>query len=391
MIFLSCLILMIGLMAMDFINPSLPYIMHSLSASQNTTKGLMVTYLFAMSIAQLGYGTFSDNYGRRPAILISFIIAIIGFILSAISPNIFMLYVARFITAVGMAGSPVIARALIADVCHDDLSIKKAFAYFAMFSQISPATAPFFGGIIQHYASWRISFLALAFINIVTLIFLSRYMPESHTVPLVKKRVLQQIIVYFKLTKMRRFMIFCLLSSLIMAFSLGFYSLSPFIFHQMGFDSVTNGLMCIPYAFGLFSGAYLLSTLFHSLNSEKTFLAAMFSYLIFFLIMLFIFKFYINLWVISFFALIVGFLSGISSALSLSLCLQDLKNNRGAASAAQAFIRYFFCALVLFFCNFIHLTQFYQLTLIFLAISVLLLLLYGLERLFAHYQSITHA
>ncbi len=51
LIFLSCLILIVGLMAMDFINPSLPYIMKNLSASQNATKGLMVVYILAMSFA----------------------------------------------------------------------------------------------------------------------------------------------------------------------------------------------------------------------------------------------------------------------------------------------------------------------------------------------------
>lgn len=172
---------------MDFINPSLPYIMKNLAVSQDATKGLMVVYLLALSVAQLFYGTYSDNHGRRRAIILAFIIAIAGFVLSALSRNIQMLYAARFITAMGMAGSPVIARALIADVCHDDRALKKAFSYFAMFSQISPAMAPFFGGIIQYYASWRVSFFALAFISLAAVLFLYIVMPESHEFLLLKR------------------------------------------------------------------------------------------------------------------------------------------------------------------------------------------------------------
>ena len=379
MIFLSCLILIIGLMAMDFINPSLPYIMKNLSASQNATKGLMVTYILAMSVAQLFYGTYSDNYGRRRAILLAFAIAIIGFIFSALSRNILMLYAARFITAMGMAGTTVISRALIADVCHDEQTIKKAFGYFAMFSQISPAMAPFFGGIIQHYASWRASFFALAFINLGTLIFLYKMMPESHNIPAIKKLLYEQLRTYFNLMKIRRFMLFSLLSSLVMTYTLGYYSFTPFIFHNMGVNAIVNGLMCIPYAIGLTSGACTLSMVLYHFDSEKTVFVSMCCYLVFFIVMSILTFFYINLFIIGVFAFTVGFLSGIAAALTLSLCLQGFHTDRGAASAVQAFIRYFFTGLGLLCCNFIRLTHFYQLSFIFLGISVIMLTVYGIE------------
>lgn len=100
-LFFSCLILVIGLMAMDFINPSLPYIMKELQISQATTKGLMVVYMIALSFAQFFYGSYSDIHGRRKAILLSIVIAGFGFIISACSVNIIMLYIGRFLTALG--------------------------------------------------------------------------------------------------------------------------------------------------------------------------------------------------------------------------------------------------------------------------------------------------
>lgn len=377
LIFLSCLILIVGLMAMDFINPSLPYIMKNLSASQNATKGLMVVYILAMSFAQLLYGTFSDNYGRRRAILIGFMVAIVGFILSALSKNIQMLYVARFITALGLAGSPVIARALIADVSHDHQSLKKGFAYFAMFSQLSPALSPSLGGIIQHYASWRISFFSLGFITFATLIFLYKIMPESHTIPAVKTLVSQQLLIYLRLLTLRYFMVFCVLSSLTMTFTLGFYSLMPFIFHHMGINALINGLMSFPYASGVVLGAFGLSTFFYAFDSEKTFKFMIFCMLILFMITLIITVFYLNLLVIGVFAFIMGFMCGNMSALSMSLSMQGFQSNIGAASAIQAFIRYFFAGLGLLCCNFIELKYFYQLVLIFLAISIIMLIIYN--------------
>ena len=89
---------------MDFINPSLPYY-EKFVISQGATKGLVAPYILAIGCAQIFYGTFSDNYGRRRAIILAFAIAVVGFILSAFSRNITMLYLARFITAVGILGA----------------------------------------------------------------------------------------------------------------------------------------------------------------------------------------------------------------------------------------------------------------------------------------------
>lgn len=184
---------------------------------------------------------------------------------------------------------------------------------------------------------------------------------------------------YFDLIKMRRFMIFSVLSSLIMIFTLGFYSLSPFIFHSMGFNAVVNGVMCIPYALGLVSGAYALSTVFYHLDSEKTLSYSILFYFIFFVVMSLLTIFYVNLWVIGFFACIVGATCGLAASLSLSLCMQGFHENRGAASAVQAFVRYFFAGVGLLGCNFIELTHFYQLSFIFLVVSVVMIILNGFE------------
>src|SRR5271156_5675861 len=103
MVVLACFISIIGLMAMDFINPSLPYIMQDFSASQTATKGMIIVYVLVLGVAQLFYGTFSDNYGRKYAIALSFTIVVIGSVLSALSPNLPALYIARIMTAFGTA------------------------------------------------------------------------------------------------------------------------------------------------------------------------------------------------------------------------------------------------------------------------------------------------
>ncbi len=248
-----------------------------------------------------------------------------------------------------------------------------------MFAQVSPALAPAVGGIIQHYASWRISFFALGLITFATLIFLYKIMPESHAIPAVKTLISQQLLIYLRLLTLRHFMVFCVLSSLTMTFTLGFYSLMPFIFHHMGVDALINGLMSFPYASGVVFGAFGLSTYFYAFDSEKTFKFMIFCMLIFFIMTLVITVFYLNLLVIGVFAFIMGFMCGNMSALSMSLSMQGFQSNIGAASAIQAFIRYFFAGVGLLCCNFIELKYFYQLVIIFLLLSIIMLVIYSLR------------
>lgn len=382
LIFLSCCIVVLTLMAMDFINPSLPYIMKDLSTTQSTIKGLMVMYMMVLGIAQLLYGSFSDNYGRKPAIILSFAIAIVGFVLSACSKNVTMLYFARFTTALGTAGGPVISRSIISDVCHDSQSLKKAFSYFSVSSQLSPGFAPVIGGLIQQYASWRFSFVVLALINLVSIYLFFKVMPESHNIPAIKKPFSEQLRINLSLFKLRRFQVFNLLSALIYVFTIVYYSLSPFIFHKMGISPLMNGFLNTIYAVGLASGAFALSSVLHGYDSEKTFFGCIIAYFLLFTISSVIFSFYIDLMLIEIFAFTLAFTCGIASPLTLSLCMKGFQEHKGAASAVQSFIKMFFTGIALLCFNFIELYRFSELMLFFLIISVIIILLYGTEHLF---------
>lgn len=376
-LFFSCLILVIGLAAMDFINPSLPYILKDLHATQAQIKGLMIVYLMALGVAQFFYGTLSDNRGRRIAILWSFVIAIAGFVISAFSINLTMLYTGRFITALGTAGCPVISRALISDVCQNQTQLKKYFSYFSMSSQLSSTLAPVMGGMLQQALGWHYAFAGIAIINVLVFFWLYCSMPETHAIPNTKKYLLDQINIYIALFKARNFMIFNLLSSLVFIFTIGFYSLTPFIFHALGFSALQNGLFYSVYATGIVSGAFSLSTWLSKNNSQKTFLTILYIYPLLFIVAIGLFHWLHDpLWLILLFSWVLAFLCGVSAPLILLLCMTGFTENRGAASAVQSFVKMFFTGVGLLCFNFVILSNFFLLSLIFLIISSVMLILY---------------
>ena len=340
----------------------------------------MIAYMITLGVAQLFYGVFSDNYGRKKAILVSFVIAILGFIVSALSQNIAMLYVGRILTALGTAGCPVIARALISDICTDSIHVKKAFSYFSMSSQCSPAFAPILGGAIQQYADWHWSFVALAVINIVAFLILFMILPETHRIPQAKKILSEQVKVYWELLGLRRFMFFNFFSSLMFVFTIGFYSLTPFVFKALGLAPIENGLFYGIYAIGLVAGSLGLATVFSKMNSEKTFFWGLVLFFILFTLGLAVFSFTNSLILIGIFSFILAFLCGLVAPLVMSLCLEGFSVNKGAASAVQSLIKLGFSGVVLFMFNFVELYSFIDILMIFEVIAIVLWLGYGVEK-----------
>jgi len=91
-IFFSCFVIVSGLLAMDFINPSLPYIMEYFAVAQLSAKALIVYYFVGLGMSQFCYGAFSDNYGLKLAVLLAFGVTLLDSMFSAVSHSIAMLH-----------------------------------------------------------------------------------------------------------------------------------------------------------------------------------------------------------------------------------------------------------------------------------------------------------
>lgn len=371
----ACIFSAIGLSAIDFITPSLPYIMDSLHVSQTQAKNLIIVYLIVLGMSQFFYGTFGDNHGRKKAIVIGIVVALIGLIISGLSTNIYQLYLGRIVTAIGTASSPVIARSMIVDVFTTDLQkMKRGFSYFTVVSVLSPALAPMIGGVIQEYSSWHYSFLALALVNVILLFAIWRSMPESHPIPIIKKPLIAQLQSYFSVISNFDFMFYSFFAALIFIYSIGFFNLSPYIFHLLGFSPVENAMFYLIYSVGIIIGAMTFSKILSKRNSYKL----LFS-LVVALQLLFLFaavSFYIfpkDSWLIGLFSAMLSLICGILSPLIMSLCLHGITTNKGAYSAMQGAIRMFFCGLGLIIGNIIILKSFVQLIAIFEVIEVIML------------------
>ncbi|MCC2625732.1 MAG: major facilitator transporter [Burkholderiales bacterium] len=370
----ACLILITGIMAMDFINPSLPYILRSLNVDESSTKLLIVFYMLGFGISQLFFGTFSDNYGRKKTVLLSYIISIIGIAWSGTANSIDMLYAARFVNGIGSGGELIVAMVIISDVCKESEQLKQAFSYYTMSSMMSPAIAPIVGGLIQQYSNnWKLCLVALLWVTLISGVIVQKFMPETHTIPDIKASMINQIREYLALFKRAKFMLYNFISAFILVFTISYYSYMPFILVKQGFSPAENGALYIVYAVGLALGSLSLAKYFFTFDSNRTFIACCTGFILASSLFCIYFYFSYSIVVLILFSMTIAFICGISAPLTLSVCMAGFAaDTKGAASSVQSFTKIFFTALALLFFDFVPLHSMANLLLCYFLLSMVI-------------------
>lgn len=370
----ACGVLAMGLMAVDFFNPSLPAITAGLHTSQTATKTLIAVYMLTLGLVQPLYGSCSDRHGRRPALLVGLTIAVGGLALSGASTSITMLYLGRAFTACGTAACTVVSRAIISDVFDGASALRGAFAWFTMASQLSPALAPVIGAAIGQQWGWRACFFTLAAATALHLAVLTRTLHETHppAARLHSAAAGSARAAYAALLRDPKFMAHSVGSALIMSFTLGFYAMSPYAFHALGFAPIENALFYLLYASAILTGSALAMRLPVHRASESIYAAciASFAALCGLAWLVGIGR---NLPAMAAFAMALGTLCGVAAPLALALGMTHaVPHGRGAASALQGAIKMGCAGLFMLGFDLVHIRDFDALVTVFGGISLLL-------------------
>jgi DHA1 family bicyclomycin/chloramphenicol resistance-like MFS transporter len=168
----------LGPLSMDMYLPSLPEIAHSLNAPVLDAQLTISAYLFGFAVGQIFYGPISDRFGRKPVLLIAVVLYALATIGCAMAQSIESLIAARFLQALGGAGSIVLARAVVRDVYSGaragrELSLMGAITGFA------PIIAPMIGGLLQTVLGWRAIFIVLLGFAVVSGMMAALLLPET--------------------------------------------------------------------------------------------------------------------------------------------------------------------------------------------------------------------
>ena len=172
------LLSMIGPFAMDMYLPAMPGIAADLGTSAQAMQGTITAYLAAFGLAQLVYGPWADQSGRKPPLYTALAIFAIGSVLCIFAPTVEMLTLGRVVQGLGGAAVMVIPRAIIRDMSTGDEATRLMALIMLVFS-VSPMLAPLTGSALMAVAGWRSVFVALLVTTVMSLALLHFAQPET--------------------------------------------------------------------------------------------------------------------------------------------------------------------------------------------------------------------
>ncbi|KAF2018113.1 MFS general substrate transporter [Aaosphaeria arxii CBS 175.79] len=143
-----------------------------------STAGLS-SFVFGIGLGPLITGPLSEQHGRRPVYLISWILFIIWTIPSAIGKNITTLIITRFLA--GLAGGTYlsVAGGTVSDIYPKD-RIKIPMALVSAAAFIGPCLGPVLGGFINYHQNWRWTYCFILIWAALLLIAVLIMVPETH-------------------------------------------------------------------------------------------------------------------------------------------------------------------------------------------------------------------
>ncbi|WP_260639549.1 MFS transporter [Streptomyces angustmyceticus] len=385
-LFFAFFSVVMGLMAVDFFNPSLPAIQKDLSVGQGTMKNLIVFYMIVLGLAQFFYGSFSDTRGRKVALTTGLAVAAVGLFLGYTAENVVVLNISRVLTALGTASCTVISRALIVDTLQQPDKLRKAFSYFSMASQLSPSLAPLIGSFIGVHFGWHVQFLLFAVAVVAGLVMIACMMPETHPAAARQPAGTSRVQAYTAVLKNVNFTSYSIASALIFSFTIAFYATAPFAFDALNVSPVGNSLFYILYSVSIICGSFFNSWIRRP--ARDTYIIGLGVYLAIFVLSACA-DLDSSLVKVGLFSVALGFTCGVMAPLTLTLSMTTVETARGAASAVQGAIKMFFTGLLLVVFDGVFISGFSSIVLIFLGFAVVLLMLFALTAMASRKEKVS--
>lgn len=249
-------------MGIDIYAPSLPHISTLFAVTHLVAKNTISVYLLGFAIGQVFAGSLSEVYGRKPILVCGLVLFILSCLLAAVSEQIGLLMVARFIQGLAVTAPVVMVKTLATDTYSRE-EMKKISTYFVISWSMGPIVAPLIGGYLQTYVGWWASFVFLAVYSFVLLLLILCFLPETHKakIPFNFRQLLSQ---YTVILQDKKFLSMSLSLALSYSIIVIFNVLGPFIIQKgLGYSPIGFGHIAFFMGFacliGSISNRYFIS------------------------------------------------------------------------------------------------------------------------------------
>lgn len=147
----------VGPFAIDMYLPALPAIGAGLGATVPAMQGTITAYFIAFGLAQMIYGPWADQAGRKLPVLTGLAIFAAGSVICALAPTVGVLSAGRAVQGLGAAAVMVVPRAIVRDL-YTGHEATRLMATIMLVISVSPFLAPLAGALTMQAFGWRAIF-----------------------------------------------------------------------------------------------------------------------------------------------------------------------------------------------------------------------------------------
>ncbi len=161
------------------VNTAVPSIAASLHVTPLSLKSVVTSYILSLAVGIPISGWMADRYGTRRVFGTAIVIFTLASVLCGLSLNAPMMVAARLLQGIGGAMMMPVGRlAIIRTFPKSELL--GAMNFVIIPALIGPLLGPTVGGLIVHWASWRMIFFVNVPVGVTALFLIYRYMPDYY-------------------------------------------------------------------------------------------------------------------------------------------------------------------------------------------------------------------
>jgi EmrB/QacA subfamily drug resistance transporter len=141
---------------------------------------LITAYLIANTTVTTLYGKISDIHGRRTTLIISISMYMLGSLVCALAPNMFVLILGRVLHGLGGGGLTSTGMVVLGDIAAPK-DRGKYYGYFSATYTTAGACGPALGGLLAEYFHWSVIFwinIPMGIVALVLVLTLLKRLPR---------------------------------------------------------------------------------------------------------------------------------------------------------------------------------------------------------------------
>ena len=148
-------------LSVDMSLPGMPGMAAEFGIDAGQVTATLSDFMIGFGLSQLVIGALSDRVGRWPVLTAALTLYALGSVAAWLVPSFNGLLAARFLQGAGAAGGTVLAFAIVRDLFEGEAARARLATISLVFS-LAPVIGPSVGGLILHFADWRMVFAVQA-------------------------------------------------------------------------------------------------------------------------------------------------------------------------------------------------------------------------------------